>query len=82
MCGVASTSLSPFFFEIQSHLVATKKALFRCWSLGQSLLASNYAFFRAALVMEWSRKSYTRSHWLPGTKYGTNRAHGHPLHLE
>jgi hypothetical protein len=31
-------------------------------------------FFRAAWVMEWSRKSYTRSYWLPGTKYGTNRA--------
>jgi hypothetical protein len=40
-------------------------------------------FFRAAWVwvMEWSRKSYTRSHWLPGTRYGTNRAHGHLLHL-
>jgi hypothetical protein len=37
---------------------------------------------RGSRVMEWSRKSYTRSHWLPGTKYGTNRAHGHLLHLE
>jgi hypothetical protein len=38
-------------------------------------------FFRAAWVMEWSRKSHTRSDWLPGTRYGTNRAHGHLLHL-
>jgi hypothetical protein len=39
-------------------------------------------FFRAAWVMEWGMKSYTRSHWLPGTKYGTNKrmAHGHLLH--
>jgi hypothetical protein len=39
-------------------------------------------FFRDAWVMKWSRKSYTRSHWLSGTEYGTNRAHGHLLHLE
>jgi hypothetical protein len=30
--------------------------------------------------MEWSRKPYTRSYWLLGTKYGTNMAHGQLLH--